>query len=225
RRPSSRSSPPHSTAAPVTRASPRPRTPAGCRSAWRTAASVRSPPRSATRRGGRPAHPRAAKPSATTGRKAAGTRSAQEANMFGRPCCRLRARARQGGAVLLLACGLALPGCERTRPPAPEVQAQPGEEKPTRVLEEDLGLVRPGQKVRRRFRITNDSRARWTLARLHNDCACTAAWPLTKAVSPGDSMQVDVDYIARPSNLDERRRVGVEFAEAAAPVVWLEVRA
>jgi hypothetical protein len=145
--------------------------------------------------------------------------------MFGRPSCRLSARARQGGAVLLLACGLALPGCGGTRPAAPEVQAQPWEGKPTRVLEEDVGLVRHGQKVRRRFTITNDSSSKWTLARLHNDCACTAGQPRAEEVSPGDSMEVDVDYTARPSNLDERRRVGLEFAEAAAPFVWLEIRA
>jgi hypothetical protein len=88
-----------------------------------------------------------------------------------------------------------------------------------------VGLVRHGEKVRRRFTITNDSSSKWTLARLHNDCACTAARPLTKEVWPGDSMAVDVDYTARPSNLDDRRRVGVEFAEAAAPFVWLEIRA
>src|SRR5262249_28607985 len=111
--------------------------------------------------------------------------------MFGRPVHRSRTRACQGGAVLLLACGLALPGCGRTRPVAAEVQARPGEGKPTRVLEEDVGLVRHGQKVRRRFTITNDSGSKWTLARLHNDCACTAGRPLTEEVSPGDSMEVD----------------------------------
>ncbi len=145
--------------------------------------------------------------------------------MFGRPCYRPSARARQGGAVLLLACGLTLSGCGRSRPDAPDVQARPWEGKPTRVLEADVGLVRPGQKVSRRFTITNDSRSTWTLARLHNDCACTAGQPRAEEVSPGDSMEVDVDYTARPSNLDERRRVGLEFAEAAAPFVWLEIRA
>jgi hypothetical protein len=88
-----------------------------------------------------------------------------------------------------------------------------------------VGLVRHGQKVRRRFTITNDSGSKWTLVRLHNDCACTAGRPLTEEVSPGASMEVDVDYTARPANLDDRRRVGIEFAEAAAPFVWLEIRA
>ena len=101
--------------------------------------------------------------------------------MFRRPFARSSARVRQGGAVLLLACGLALPGCGRTQPVAPEVQTQPWEGKPTRVLEADVGLVRPGQKVSRRFTITNDSRNTWTLARLHNDCACTAGQPRTEA--------------------------------------------
>jgi hypothetical protein len=88
-----------------------------------------------------------------------------------------------------------------------------------------VGLVRPGQKVRRRFTITNDSGSKWTLARLHNDCACIAGQPRAEEVWPGNSMEVDVNYTARPSNLDDRRRVGVEFAEAAAPFVWLEIRA
>jgi Protein of unknown function (DUF1573) len=144
--------------------------------------------------------------------------------MFGRPFHRSRTRARLGGAVLLFACGLALLGCGRTRP-SPEVQARLGEGKPTRVLEADVGLLRHGQKVRRRFTITNDSGSKWTLARLHNDCACTAGRPLTEEVSPGASMEVDVDYVARPFNVDDRRRVGIEFAEAAAPFVWLEIRA
>src|SRR5262249_12525280 len=77
----------------------------------------------------------------------------------------------------------------------------------------------------RRFTITNDSGSQWTLARLHNDCACTAGQPRAEEVAPGDRMEVDVDYTARPSNLDDRRRVGLEFAEAAAPLVWLEIRA
>src|SRR5262245_27794396 len=144
--------------------------------------------------------------------------------MSGRCVRRARTRVRQGGVVLLLACGLTLPGCGRT-PPSRELQAQPWEGRPTRVLEEDVGLVRHGEKVRRRFTITNDSGSTWTLARLHNDCACTAGRPLTAEVAPGDSLEVDVDYVARPANLDDRRRVGVEFAEAAAPFVWLEIRA
>src|SRR5262249_6738769 len=145
--------------------------------------------------------------------------------MFGRPLPRSRTRARRGGAVLLLACGLALPGCGPTRPVAPEAQAQPGEGRPTRVLAADVGLVRHGQQVRPRFSIPNDSAGTWTLARLHNDGACTAARPLTEAVAPGASLEVDVDYTARPANQDDRRRVGVEFAGADAPLVWLEVRA
>src|SRR5262245_36655419 len=128
--------------------------------------------------------------------------------MLGRPVQRARTRARQGGAVLLLAYSLALPGCGRTPPVAPELPAQPWEGKPTRVLEENVGLVRHGEKVRRRFTITNDSASKWTLARLHNDCACTAGRPLTAEVSSGDSMEVEVDYLARPANLDDRRRVG-----------------
>ena len=121
------------------------------------------------------------------------------------------ASAREGSTVLLLACCLALPGCGRGRPVAPEVPAEPWEGKPTRVLEQDVGRVRHGQKVRRRFAITNDSGGKWTLARLHNGCACTAGRPLTDEVLPGKALEVDVDYIAAPRSFDDRRRVGVEF--------------
>jgi hypothetical protein len=145
--------------------------------------------------------------------------------MVGRPGFRGSALARQGIAFLLLACGLALAGCGRTQPSASAIPAPPWESRPGRVLEADLGLVRPGEKVRRRFSITNDSSSTWTLARLHNDCACTAGHPLTEIVLPGASLEVDVDYLARPSNLDDHRRVGVEFVEPAAPFVWLEIRA
>jgi hypothetical protein len=145
--------------------------------------------------------------------------------MSGWPFSRSRTPACPGGVVLLLACGLAPPGCERARPVAPEVEAPPWEGKPTRVLEEDVGLVRYGQKLRRHFTITNDSGSKWTLARLHNECACTAGRPRAEEVLPGRSLEVDVDYTARPANVDDRRRVGVEFAEATAPFVWLEIRA
>ena len=71
--------------------------------------------------------------------------------MFGRPVQRALTRACRGGPVLLLVCGLAFSGCGRTPPVAPELPAQPWEGKPARVLEEDVGLVRHGEKVRRRY--------------------------------------------------------------------------
>jgi hypothetical protein len=111
------------------------------------------------------------------------------------------------------------------QPVAPEAPAEPWEGKPTRVLEQDVGRVRHGQKVRRRFSIANDSGGKWTLARLHNGCACTAGRPLTEEVLPGKALEVDVDYTAAPRNFDDRRRVGVEFLEGNAPFVWLEIRA
>jgi hypothetical protein len=145
--------------------------------------------------------------------------------MAGQPFCRSGTRAAPGKGVLVLACCLTLPGCPRTGHVAPEVPAPPWEGKPTLVLREDLGLVRHGQKVRQRFAITNDSQSKWTLARLHNGCACTACRPLTEEVWPGRSMAIDLDYTAAPRNVDDHRRVGVEFAEGDAPFVWLEVRA
>jgi len=40
---------------------------------------------------------------------------------------------------------------------------------------------------------------------------------------PGQGMDVDVDYTPPRSSGDDRRRVGVEFAEPAAPFIWLEL--
>jgi hypothetical protein len=149
----------------------------------------------------------------------------QEVNVSRQAYHRSSPRTRQGSAVLLLACGLGLGGCGPTPPVAPEVQAQPWEGRPARVLQQKLGLVRPGQTVHRRFTITNDSQSKWTLARLHNGCACTASRPLVEAVWPGSSMEVDVDYTAAPRNVDDHRRIGIEFSEEAAPFVWLEIHA
>src|SRR5262249_28059385 len=116
---------------------------------------------------------------------------------------------------------------ELTPPPPPPREARPrgGGQRPARPAHvfQRANPFLPQQQVRvlqqvRRSRVTSS-------VRLHKDWACTAGRPLTEEVSPGDSMEVDVDYTARPSNLDDRRRVGIEFAEAAAPFVWLEIRA
>src|SRR5262249_51804615 len=93
------------------------------------------------------------------------------------------------------------------------------------VLQKDVGVVRHGQKLRLHFRIANDSQSKWTLARLHNSCACIAGRPRTEEVWPGSSMEIDLDYTAAPRNIDDRHRVGVEFAEKDTPFVWLEARA
>ena len=149
----------------------------------------------------------------------------QEVKVSEGPCHRSSWHARQRGAGLLLVCCLALPGCGPARPVVPIVPVQPWDGKPARVLELDVGRVRHGEKVRRCFAIANDSGSKWTLARLHNGCACTAGQPRTGEVLPGEIMEVDVEYTAAPRNFDDRRRVGVEFVEENAPFVWLEIRA
>jgi hypothetical protein len=45
------------------------------------------------------------------------------------------------------------------------------------------------------------------------------------SITPGQTEWVEVEYTTPPSNIDDRRKVGVEFAETGAPMFWLEVKA
>ena len=46
-----------------------------------------------------------------------------------------------------------------------------------------------------------------------------------RSIPPGKSEWVEVEYKSPPSNQDDRRKVGVQFAEPGAPMFWLEVKA
>jgi hypothetical protein len=96
-------------------------------------------------------------------------------------------------------------------------------DRPARSLTHDFGVVRPRQTSQCRFTLHNDSAKPWTLARMHNSCSCLATRPAADTFAPGQDLLVDVDYTSPEANQDDRRRIGVEFAEETAPLVWLEV--
>lgn len=89
----------------------------------------------------------------------------------------------------------------------------------------DFGIVRPGQKVTHRFAIRNDGREPWTFQRFHSNCSCTVGNASAAVVPPGGSEYVEVTYNAPTTLGDERRKVGVQFAEQGAPFLWLEIGA
>jgi len=89
----------------------------------------------------------------------------------------------------------------------------------------DFGTVLPGQVCRNRFVLTNPTATTWTFAKLIPSCSCTVASTTAPAIAPGKSESVEVEYKSPPSNQDDRRKVGVQFAEAGAPTFWLEVQA
>ncbi len=96
---------------------------------------------------------------------------------------------------------------------------------PERVLRHDFGILKPRQKVSHRFRIENTSNHPWTFAKFRTVCACTVGAASAHAILPGKAEEVEVRYSAPGNTMDDRRRVGVEFAEEETPMIWLEVRA
>jgi uncharacterized protein DUF1573 len=93
------------------------------------------------------------------------------------------------------------------------------------TLGHDFGLVQPGEKVSHRFAVRNDSPKTWTFQRFHVNCSCTVGQASAPAVLPGKTEYVEVLFTAPAAQIDERRKVGVQFAEDHAPFLWLEVSA
>ena len=65
----------------------------------------------------------------------------------------------------------------------------------------------------------------WTFAKLIPSCSCTVASTSAPTIAPGATETVEVQYKAPSGNGDDRRKVGVQFAEANSPTFWLEVAA
>ena len=89
----------------------------------------------------------------------------------------------------------------------------------------DFGTVLPGQVYRHRFVLTNTTASAWTFAKLIPSCSCTVGTTSAQSIAPGKSEWVEVEYKSPPSNQDDRRKVGVQFAEPGSPMFWLEVQA
>ncbi len=89
----------------------------------------------------------------------------------------------------------------------------------------DFGMVLPGQVARHRFSVTNSTNSPWTFAKLIPSCSCTVASTSAPVIAPSKTETVEVEYKAPRSNGNDRRKVGVQFAEADAPMFWLEIQA
>ena len=89
----------------------------------------------------------------------------------------------------------------------------------------DFGTVLPGRVSRHQFTLTNPTGSPWTFAKLIPNCSCTVASTSASTIAPGATETVEVQYIAPTTNGDDRRKVGVQFAEVNSPTFWLEVAA
>ncbi len=89
----------------------------------------------------------------------------------------------------------------------------------------DFGKVLPGQVSKHRFSLTNTTDSPWTFAKLIPSCSCTVASTSAQTIAPSKTETVEVEYKAPKNNGDDRRKVGVQFAETGSPMFWLEVKA
>jgi hypothetical protein len=92
-------------------------------------------------------------------------------------------------------------------------------------LKHDFGIVAPGERLTHRFRIENGSDIEWAFEQIIADCSCTVADLSQPVIAPGGDGYVDVAYTAPGGYADELRRLGVRFADAKAPLIWLEIQA
>jgi len=95
----------------------------------------------------------------------------------------------------------------------------------TTRLEHDFGLLRPGEKVRHRFDIPNDSDQDWTFKKFHINCICTVGHVSGPQVAARDTGWVDLEYRAPSSNSDDQRAIQIEFDESSVPPISLRVKA
>jgi hypothetical protein len=93
------------------------------------------------------------------------------------------------------------------------------------VLSHNFGIVQPGQIYRHRFMLQNNTAKTWTFSNLIPSCSCTVASTTAPSIAPGSSESVEIEYTSPNSNQNDRRKVGVQFAEAGTPMFWLEIHA
>src|SRR5688572_13172717 len=59
-----------------------------------------------------------------------------------------------------------------------------------------FGVVRPGERLTKGFRIENTSGEEWTFAGIRNGCKCTAARLSAASIRPGTTETIEVTYHA-----------------------------
>jgi hypothetical protein len=95
----------------------------------------------------------------------------------------------------------------------------------TYVLEQQVGVLAPGEERSAKFLIQNLSRTRWTFSAFETSCTCTVSRSNAPFVESGGTETVEVVYRAPRSELDDQRSVKARFKEAGAPVFHLIINA
>jgi hypothetical protein len=122
-------------------------------------------------------------------------------------------------ATLLAGLLLSVTGCRNSVPPPPAaVQKQPDIE-----LSHEFGLLRPGQQVKHRFAIRNDSALPWKVADIENQCKCTGALPVSETAKPGETLEIDVGYAVQSDRKEDSRMLRVNFLQRTAPRILLKI--
>jgi Protein of unknown function (DUF1573) len=93
------------------------------------------------------------------------------------------------------------------------------------VLEENLGVLRPGEVRSHVFTVRNESAFRWTFARAERTCSCMATQISMRVIEPGAEEKVEVVYRAPSTSREDFKTIRLHFEEKAAPVFELNLRA
>jgi len=99
-----------------------------------------------------------------------------------------------------------------------------GDAEKNRVIEQDLGMVRPGQKLTAHFAIENTFDYQLRIAKVDVPCSCTVVRKTSESIEPGAVLTLPVELTASGGFADIRKSVSIRFREPSAPVVhWVLV--
>jgi len=121
--------------------------------------------------------------------------------------------------TLFAALLLTVTGC-RNSVPTPVAVAQ---KLPDIELTHEFGLLRPGQQVKHRFEIRNNSTVGWSVGEIENQCKCTGAMPVSETAKPGETLLIDVGYAVQADRKEDSRMLRVNFLQRTAPHILLKI--
>jgi hypothetical protein len=126
--------------------------------------------------------------------------------------------------MFLCSC-LMLLGCSRGPPEGVSSHVLKVSKSASRIQQHFFGILRPTSQASHTFLIHNDSVSTWTFQRLHTSCSCVITKPSFQSIAPRANGELKVTYQAPRQSSDHHTRVGIEFAEPDAPVLWFELAA
>lgn len=142
------------------------------------------------------------------------------------------------GILLLNAGIMVVPGCQRSGDIPEPVDAPPmaaiaknstAKGQPAqpvhRTQKHDFGQVGVGSKCKHTFKITNRSNTPWTLKAIHTGCGCIVTEMSNKTIAPGATENLTLVFSAGERDGKYQQDVRVQFVEADAPLVRLQVSA